>query len=183
MRPSKQPACVPGRPSYSPPASFSSRCQLYRAVLTLEPLASIATSGDLPRPGKPAAPRNGVCHSGQPCCSHASSVATARFPHGAATAPTLASTQAQAIPPSATRQADQPPAATVNTCPDQRHPATWKDVPIMPGATEGKEEDGAYSYIVNARLTRRTGILRQHHAAVRLAAVRYPVKARRATCC
>ncbi len=137
------------------PAMLLSACQLFEPlptlppVLTLEPLESEPVVGLLPASSTPepmaGSPQASQADSAQPGESSAAPSATQL-----ALFPTLTQVQ-EAVAASATGLPTSPPAATATLpAPTSASPATWRNVPIMPEAAESGEEDGTYSYTINA---------------------------------
>jgi hypothetical protein len=131
------------------PAMLLSACQLFEplptlpAILTLEPLASELAPGLLPASSTPEAladsPQVSLEVPTQPAAT------TAVLP---VVSPTTAPTQAQQpVLPSAT---NLPAATATRPAPTSAPSSTWHGLPIMPAAREGAEDNGAYSYTVNA---------------------------------
>jgi hypothetical protein len=133
-------------------ALLLSACQLLEPlptlppVLTLEPLAYEAASGGAqpvpPANTQEALPTGGQVSPAVPTFTLVASATTAvSLPASPSSPPP---TQAQAALPSATLRPTNLPSTSA---------AAWNDVPIMPGARDGSEEQGSYSYTINASIT------------------------------
>jgi hypothetical protein len=146
-------------------AILLSACQLFEPlptlppVLTLEPLAPEATSsvstavlpGTVPETAATEAqqsPQATTTSTAQPAQVSASPVVT--LP---ASATSLSPTQAaSAVPSPTSKPTKQPATSAPPPAPTAASATAWREVPIMPGAIDGKEEEGSYSYSVNASL-------------------------------
>lgn len=132
------------------PAILLSACQLFEPlptlppILTLEPLSSEPAAGFMQASSTPEAAANPVASA----LPGETSAALPTTQPASSPTPTLAQ---EAVSPSATNNPTSSPAATATRpAPPRASTSTWHDVPIMPEAREGAEEDGAYSYTVNA---------------------------------
>jgi hypothetical protein len=131
-------------------AFLLSGCQLFEPLPTLPPVLTLPPV-DLQASPQAAQATPASSPVLQASATLAEIAPTVALPASPTSAPPTRTPTSQ---PSATSRPTNPPPPTAeNPAPTSADLAAWNGVPIMPGATDAKEENGSYSYIINARIT------------------------------
>jgi hypothetical protein len=128
---------------FLPAAILLFGCQLLAPQSTLTLPAPEASPGRTPGPAATQAPASPVAST--------QTIIASLTPADTLPASPTSTKPSQA--PSATSRSTKPPAATATgSGPSTSSAETWNDVPIMPGAVDGAEEGGVYSYTADASI-------------------------------